>query len=107
MGEALGGWVESCEADFTGKRNESPSPLSPVLSKEVSPRMEWAKATTLGPLASADASAKRAQARSEVCSAVAAFLSNGSVFCLPPVAAPPPLPSGAADVDYRQRTFEL
>ena len=82
--------------------------FSPLLGADVAPRMRWARDSSGGATAGAEGPAGlRRQAREEVRAALDALLRDGSLLCLIPVAAPPPLPGGAADPAYRARTFEL
>ena len=95
--EALGPWAESID-DKIGRK--------PLLSWDVTPRMMWAKATSTAPIY-AKGESWRVRARKEVKAALESLLSDGTLICFIPVAGPPPLPGGAADLEYRKRTFEL
>lgn len=95
--EALGAWCSGGE----GSKDRRPK-----LGDDVIPRLMWARDTATSesyPLGHT----RRQQARAEVKNALNAMLSDGSVLCFIPVAAPPPPPYGALDPGYRARTFTL
>lgn len=97
MWTALGGWAEPAEGV-----------AKPSIGFDLQPRLDWARATSSAPaLSTEEALDRRGRAREEVQSAMHTLLGEGNLLCFIPVAAPPPLPGGAAEAEYRARTFML
>ena len=86
---------------------EPPGASPPLLGGDVSPRVQWARGVASSDAATPEARSIRRQAREEVQGALNTLLADGSLLCFIPVAAPPPPPAGAANPEYRQRTFTL